>query len=156
MNLSVFLQDARHAAEAEIYTSLNAKIDQFLQLADYDWMSAAQDSKNLTTSDFLLDLIAFLRSTFSVFTNLPVSMNTQTHQSQYSNPTSRASAFYFEALLQQVLFKILRGNSEIINRIKLFSRLRSESSSTSCDRSEGSYSRGFSVDSLIPCLIRFC
>ncbi|XP_013866049.1 exocyst complex component 6B isoform X2 [Austrofundulus limnaeus] len=64
-------KDARHAAEAEIYTSLNTKIDQFLQLADYDWMSAAQDSKNLMTSDFLLDLIAFLRSTFSVFTNLP-------------------------------------------------------------------------------------
>ncbi|XP_037832652.1 exocyst complex component 6B [Kryptolebias marmoratus] len=64
-------KDARHAAEAEIYTSLNAKIDQFLQLADYDWMSTAQDSRNLTTSDYLLDLIAFLRSTFSVFTNLP-------------------------------------------------------------------------------------
>lgn len=75
---SIFSQDARHAAEAEIYTSLNAKIDQFLQLADYDWMSAAQDGKNLTTSDYLLDLIAFLRSTFSVFTNLPVSTHSQT------------------------------------------------------------------------------
>uniref|UniRef100_A0A3Q2DIA9 Exocyst complex component n=1 Tax=Cyprinodon variegatus TaxID=28743 RepID=A0A3Q2DIA9_CYPVA len=64
-------KDARHAAEAEIYTSLNAKIDQFLQLADYDWMSPAQGSGNLTTSDYLVDLIAFLRSTFSVFTNLP-------------------------------------------------------------------------------------
>ncbi|XP_043953466.1 exocyst complex component 6B isoform X1 [Gambusia affinis] len=64
-------KDARHAAEAEIYTSLNAKIDQFLQLADYDWMSAAQSSGGLTTSDYLLDLITFLRSTFSVFTNLP-------------------------------------------------------------------------------------
>ncbi|MEQ2182051.1 Exocyst complex component 6B [Goodea atripinnis] len=64
-------KDARHAAEAEIYTSLNAKIDQFLQLADNDWMSSAQGSGNLTTSDYLVDLIAFLRSTFSVFTNLP-------------------------------------------------------------------------------------
>uniref|UniRef100_A0A3B5LFR3 Exocyst complex component n=1 Tax=Xiphophorus couchianus TaxID=32473 RepID=A0A3B5LFR3_9TELE len=64
-------KDARHAAEAEIYTSLNAKIDQFLQLADYDWMSAAQSSGGLTTSDYLVDLITFLRSTFSVFTNLP-------------------------------------------------------------------------------------
>uniref|UniRef100_A0A3Q2ZHA2 Exocyst complex component n=1 Tax=Kryptolebias marmoratus TaxID=37003 RepID=A0A3Q2ZHA2_KRYMA len=73
-------KDARHAAEAEIYTSLNAKIDQFLQLADYDWMSTAQDSRNLTTSDYLLDLIAFLRSTFSVFTNLPVSTLTQPRQ----------------------------------------------------------------------------
>ncbi|MEQ2211908.1 hypothetical protein XENOCAPTIV_020157 [Xenoophorus captivus] len=71
-------EDARHAAEAEIYTSLNAKIDQFLQLADNDWMSSAQGSGNLTTSDYLVDLIAFLRSTFSVFTNLPVSTPTLT------------------------------------------------------------------------------
>ena len=72
-------QDARHAAEAEIYTSLNAKIDQFLQLADYDWMAAVQGGGTLDTSDYLIDLIAFLKSTFSVFTNLPVSTHTHTH-----------------------------------------------------------------------------
>uniref|UniRef100_A0A665VPV0 Exocyst complex component n=1 Tax=Echeneis naucrates TaxID=173247 RepID=A0A665VPV0_ECHNA len=64
-------KDARHAAEAEIYTSLNAKIDQFLQLADYDWLAAVQGGGALTASDYLIDLIAFLKSTFSVFTNLP-------------------------------------------------------------------------------------
>uniref|UniRef100_A0A4W6CCS6 Exocyst complex component n=1 Tax=Lates calcarifer TaxID=8187 RepID=A0A4W6CCS6_LATCA len=64
-------KDARHAAEAEIYTSLNAKIDQFLQLADYDWLAAVQGGGTLTASDYLIDLIAFLKSTFSVFTNLP-------------------------------------------------------------------------------------
>ncbi|XP_047448190.1 exocyst complex component 6B isoform X5 [Mugil cephalus] len=64
-------KDARHAAEAEIYTSLNAKIDQFLQLADYDWMAAVPGSGSPTASDYLVDLIAFLKSTFSVFTNLP-------------------------------------------------------------------------------------
>ncbi len=79
MHLSLildFLQDARHAAEAEIYTSLNAKIDQFLQLADYDWMAAVQGGGTPDTSDYLIDLIAFLKSTFSVFTNLPVSTHT--------------------------------------------------------------------------------
>ncbi|TKS93020.1 Exocyst complex component 6B [Collichthys lucidus] len=65
-------KDARHAAEAEIYTSLNAKIDQFLQLADYDWMAAVHEGRTLEPSDYLIDLIAFLKSTFSVFTNLPV------------------------------------------------------------------------------------
>ncbi|TMS02239.1 Exocyst complex component 6B, partial [Larimichthys crocea] len=64
-------KDARHAAEAEIYTSLNAKIDQFLQLADYDWMAAVHEGRTLEPSDYLIDLIAFLKSTFSVFTNLP-------------------------------------------------------------------------------------
>uniref|UniRef100_A0AAQ4RNX4 Exocyst complex component n=1 Tax=Gasterosteus aculeatus aculeatus TaxID=481459 RepID=A0AAQ4RNX4_GASAC len=64
-------KDARHAAEAEIYTNLNAKIDQFLQLANYDWMAAAPGGGALEASDYLVDLIAFLKSTFSVFTNLP-------------------------------------------------------------------------------------
>lgn len=77
---SLLLQDARHAAEAEIYTSLNAKIDQFLQLADYNWLAAVQGGGTLTASDYLIDLIAFLNSTFAVFTNLPVSIhNTHTH-----------------------------------------------------------------------------
>nr|XP_023474672.1 exocyst complex component 6B isoform X5 [Equus caballus] len=61
-------KDARHAAEEEIYTNLNQKIDQFLQLADYDWMTGDLGSK---ASDYLVDLIAFLRSTFAVFTHLP-------------------------------------------------------------------------------------
>lgn len=74
------MQDARHAAEAEIYTSLNAKIDQFLQLADYDWLVSAQGD-NTEASDYLIDLIAFLKSTFSVFTNLPVSK----HAAQNTN-----------------------------------------------------------------------
>ncbi|NWU69590.1 EXC6B protein, partial [Pterocles burchelli] len=63
-------KDARHAAEEEIYTNLNQKIDQFLQLADYDWMAMEPGSK---ASDYLVDLIGFLRSTFAVFTHLPVS-----------------------------------------------------------------------------------
>ncbi|XP_058049835.1 exocyst complex component 6B isoform X5 [Ahaetulla prasina] len=61
-------KDSRHAAEEEIYTNLNQKIDQFLQLADYDWMAAEAPPK---ASDYLVDLIAFLRSTFAVFTHLP-------------------------------------------------------------------------------------
>lgn len=75
---SLLLQDARHAAEAEIYTSLNAKIDQFLQLADYNWLAAVQGGGTLAASDYLIDLIAFLNSTFAVFTNLPVSIHAHT------------------------------------------------------------------------------
>ncbi|XP_051997897.1 exocyst complex component 6B-like isoform X2 [Xyrauchen texanus] len=61
-------KDARHAAEEEIYTNLNQKIDQFLQLADYVWMAAQGGGQ---ASDYLSDLIAFLCSTFAVFTHLP-------------------------------------------------------------------------------------
>uniref|UniRef100_A0A3P9I105 Exocyst complex component n=1 Tax=Oryzias latipes TaxID=8090 RepID=A0A3P9I105_ORYLA len=65
--LSTF-KDARHAAEGEIYTKLNQKIDEFIQLADYEWCMAESDGR---ASGYLMDLINFLRSTFQVFTHLP-------------------------------------------------------------------------------------
>uniref|UniRef100_A0A1A7Y6W8 Exocyst complex component n=1 Tax=Iconisemion striatum TaxID=60296 RepID=A0A1A7Y6W8_9TELE len=61
-------KDARHAAEGEIYTKLNQKIDEFIQLADYEWDMAESDGR---ASEYLMDLINFLRSTFQVFTHLP-------------------------------------------------------------------------------------
>ncbi|KAK1333619.1 hypothetical protein QTO34_006004 [Cnephaeus nilssonii] len=68
--LSTF-KDARHAAEGEIYTKLNQKIDEFVQLADYDWTMSEPDGR---ASGYLMDLINFLRSIFQVFTHLPVSI----------------------------------------------------------------------------------
>uniref|UniRef100_A0A3B3R7E9 Exocyst complex component n=1 Tax=Paramormyrops kingsleyae TaxID=1676925 RepID=A0A3B3R7E9_9TELE len=65
--LSTF-KDARHSAEGEIYTKLNQKIDEFIQLADYEWSMAESDGR---ASGYLMDLINFLRSTFQVFTHLP-------------------------------------------------------------------------------------
>ncbi|KFO29929.1 Exocyst complex component 6 [Fukomys damarensis] len=65
--LSTF-KDARHAAEGEIYTKLNQKIDEFVQLADYDWTLSEPDGR---ASGYLIDLINFLRSIFQVFTHLP-------------------------------------------------------------------------------------
>lgn len=67
----VLYQDARHAAEGEIYTKLNQKIDEFVQLADYDWTMSEPDGR---ASGYLMDLINFLRSIFQVFTHLPVSI----------------------------------------------------------------------------------
>ncbi|XP_061564152.1 exocyst complex component 6 [Cololabis saira] len=61
-------KDARHAAEGEIYTKLNQKIDEFIQLADYEWGMIESDGR---ASGYLMDLINFLRSTFQVFTHLP-------------------------------------------------------------------------------------
>ncbi|XP_038620281.1 exocyst complex component 6 isoform X2 [Tachyglossus aculeatus] len=65
--LSTF-KDARHSAEGEIYTKLNQKIDEFVQLADYDWTMSEPNGR---ASGYLIDLINFLRSTFQVFTHLP-------------------------------------------------------------------------------------
>ncbi|KAM9549873.1 exocyst complex component 6 isoform 10-T10 [Guaruba guarouba] len=61
-------EDARHAAEGEIYTKLNQKIDEFIQIADYDWTMSESDGR---ASGYLMDLINFLKSTFQVFTHLP-------------------------------------------------------------------------------------
>ena len=75
-------QDARHAAEGEIYTKLNQKIDEFIQLADYEWGMTESDGR---ASGYLMDLINFLRSTFQVFTHLPVSLIlqlTMTHRTR--------------------------------------------------------------------------
>ncbi|XP_073722781.1 exocyst complex component 6 isoform X1 [Misgurnus anguillicaudatus] len=69
--LSTF-KDARHAAEGEIYTKLNQKIDEFIQLADYEWCMSESDGR---ASGYLMDLINFLRSTFQVFTHLPNNNN---------------------------------------------------------------------------------
>ncbi|XP_039191973.1 exocyst complex component 6 isoform X4 [Crotalus tigris] len=69
--LSTF-KDARHAAEGEIYTKLNQKIDEFIQLADYDWTMIEPDGR---ASGYLMDLINFLRSIFQVFTHLPNNNN---------------------------------------------------------------------------------
>uniref|UniRef100_A0A8C2E3T9 Exocyst complex component n=1 Tax=Cyprinus carpio TaxID=7962 RepID=A0A8C2E3T9_CYPCA len=47
---------------------LNQKIDEFIQLADYEWGMSESDGR---ASGYLMDLINFLRSTFQVFTHLP-------------------------------------------------------------------------------------
>lgn len=61
-------KDARADAENQIYSQLNQKIDEFLELASYDWLMG--ESSGLASS-YITDLIAFLRSTFEAFTNLP-------------------------------------------------------------------------------------
>ena len=63
-------KDIRGEAEEQIYTALHLKVDEFLELAAYDWMMAEPCGQS---SSYVTDLIAFLNYTFSAFTNLPVS-----------------------------------------------------------------------------------
>lgn len=62
-------KDARADAESQIYIQLNQKIDEFLELADYDWTLV--ESFGMASS-YIADLIKFLTSTFDAFTNLPL------------------------------------------------------------------------------------
>ena len=61
---------ARDDAERQICDKLKNKIDEFLELENYDWMLVEPQGH---ASSFITDLIAFLRITFKSFTNLPVS-----------------------------------------------------------------------------------
>ncbi|XP_064465796.1 exocyst complex component 6B-like isoform X2 [Ornithodoros turicata] len=61
-------KDARKDAEDQIYEQLKAKIDEFLELAHYDWLLVEPDGQ---ASSYMMDLIAFLNNVFQAFTNLP-------------------------------------------------------------------------------------
>ncbi|KAK3587474.1 hypothetical protein CHS0354_003611 [Potamilus streckersoni] len=61
-------KDARSEAEDHIYKQLNQKIDEFLELANYDWLLLESKGR---ASGYLMDLVAFLQSIFMSFTNLP-------------------------------------------------------------------------------------
>lgn len=61
-------KDSRSEAESQIYIQLNNKIEEFFSLANYDYMLSDSPGK---ASSYILDLMAFLKSTFEAFTNLP-------------------------------------------------------------------------------------
>lgn len=61
-------KDIRAEGEEYIYKKLVSKMDEFLELANYDWMMADPTGQ---ASAWLMDLIAFLKSVFESFTNLP-------------------------------------------------------------------------------------
>lgn len=67
---SIF-KDIRVEAEEEIHSKLLSKMDEFVGLADYEWLM--QEPRG-TCSPWLSDLLAFLTSVFTSFTNLPVKL----------------------------------------------------------------------------------
>jgi len=64
-------KDIRAEAEEHIYKKLMSKMDEFLELANYDWMLNEPQGH---ASPWLMDLIAFLKSVFESFTNLPAKL----------------------------------------------------------------------------------
>ncbi|XP_049614886.1 exocyst complex component 6 isoform X1 [Syngnathus scovelli] len=115
--LSTF-KDARHAAEGEIYTKLNQKIDEFIQLADYEWSMAESDGR---ASGYLMDLINFLRSTFQVFTHLPnnnndhASMSGKVAQTACMSACKHLSTSLMQMLLDTELKQISMGAIQQFN-----------------------------------------
>lgn len=61
-------KDIRAEGEEYIFKKLVSKMNEFLELASYDWMLSEPQGH---ASPWLMDLIAFLKSVFESFTNLP-------------------------------------------------------------------------------------
>ncbi|XP_051578323.1 exocyst complex component 6B isoform X2 [Myxocyprinus asiaticus] len=112
-------KDARHAAEEEIYTNLNLKIDQFLQLADYDWMAAQGGGQ---ASDYLSDLIAFLCSTFAVFTHLPGKVAQTACMSACKHLSTSLLQLLLEADVRQVSMGALQQFNMDVRECERFAR----------------------------------
>jgi len=62
-------KDIRVEVEEEIHAKLLSKMDEFIELANYDWLMSEPQG---LSSPWLSDLLAFLSSVFYSFTNLPV------------------------------------------------------------------------------------
>ncbi|XP_041925320.1 LOW QUALITY PROTEIN: exocyst complex component 6B [Alosa sapidissima] len=112
-------KDARHAAEEEIYTKLNHKIDQFLQLADYDWMATQAAGQ---ASDYLSDLIAFLCSTFAVFTHLPGKVAQTACMSACKHLSTSLLQLLLEADVRQVSMGALQQFNVDVRECERFAR----------------------------------
>ncbi|XP_015781570.1 exocyst complex component 6B isoform X1 [Tetranychus urticae] len=65
---SSMFKDARSDAESQIYFLLNQKIDEFFEIAHYDWMLVEPLG---VASPYITDLLKFLTTTFQALTNLP-------------------------------------------------------------------------------------
>ncbi|XP_077136451.1 exocyst complex component 6B isoform X2 [Ranitomeya variabilis] len=112
-------KDARQAAEEEIYTNLNQKIDQFLQLADYDWMAAECAEQ---ASDYLLDLVAFLNSTFAVFTHLPGKVAQTACMSACKHLSTSLTQLLLEAEVKQITMGALQQFNLDVKECERFAR----------------------------------
>ncbi|XP_043480263.1 exocyst complex component 6B isoform X2 [Leptopilina heterotoma] len=65
---STMFRVARDDAEKQICVKLKQKLNEFLELENYDWTLVESQGH---ASGFITDLIAFLHSTFKCFTDLP-------------------------------------------------------------------------------------
>lgn len=61
-------KDMRAEAEQQVYERLNMKIEDFLELANYNWVPV---NSRLHASSYLVDLLDYLHTTFLNFSTLP-------------------------------------------------------------------------------------
>uniref|UniRef100_A0A1B6KDJ2 Exocyst complex component n=1 Tax=Graphocephala atropunctata TaxID=36148 RepID=A0A1B6KDJ2_9HEMI len=99
---------ARDDAERQICDKLKAKLDEFLELEDYDWLLIEPQGH---ASSFITDLIAFLDSTFQSFTNLPAKVA----QEACKSACEHIAKSMVEFLLNEDVKQISMGAMQQIN-----------------------------------------
>lgn len=92
-------KDARSDAEQHIYQQLNAKIDEFMDLASYDWTMMEPKGH---ASSYIMDLMAFLQSIFMSFTNLPDKVAKTACMSACQHIASRLMGFLLDNDMRQL------------------------------------------------------
>ncbi|RZF44474.1 hypothetical protein LSTR_LSTR002247 [Laodelphax striatellus] len=90
---------ARDDAERQICSKLNCKVDEFLELESYDWLLIEPRGH---ASAFITDLIAFLQSTFSSFTNLPPEVAQEACKSACEHIAKSVLAFMLSDDVKQI------------------------------------------------------
>ncbi|XP_078310435.1 exocyst complex component 6B-like isoform X1 [Crassostrea virginica] len=98
-------KDARSDAEEHIYSKLNLKISEFIELANYDWL--LPESKG-HASGYITDLVAFLQSTFMSFTNLPEKVAKTSCMSACKHVATSLMSFLMDNNIKQVTMGALQ------------------------------------------------
>lgn len=101
---SIF-KDIRVEAEEEIHSKLISKIDEFIELANYDWLMSEPTG---TSSSWLTDLVAFLNSVFLSFTNLPVKLAQMTCMSALQHLAKSIQGMLLDENVKAVSMGLLR------------------------------------------------
>ncbi|XP_075221947.1 exocyst complex component Sec15 isoform X2 [Lycorma delicatula] len=90
---------ARDDAEKQICEKLKCKVDEFLELENYDWSLGEPQGH---ASSFITDLIAFLQSTFATFTDLPVEVAQEACKSACQHIAESVLAFMLSEDVKQI------------------------------------------------------
>jgi len=99
-------KDVRSEAEQTMFDKLNSKMDDFFDLANYHWTPS---SKRSQPSEYLVDLIAYLKGAFITFDSLPGDVATTACMSSCKHLATTLKQFFISEEVKQINFNGLHG-----------------------------------------------
>ncbi|KAJ8985081.1 hypothetical protein NQ317_019765 [Molorchus minor] len=105
---SAMFRVAREDAMKQICEKLKQKIDEFLELENYDWLLVEPKGH---ASSYISDLIAFLQTTFQSFTNIP----TEAAQAACKSACDHIASSLFSLLINEEIKQISMGALNQLN-----------------------------------------